>query len=332
MLHSVTKLAVAFALLATVPASARQHAPAARPAEKANKPAAPRSNAATTRSANQPRSSQATLASDPMAQGSAPYADAVRRFLSKDKPKIVGGKPAPDGAYPWQVSLGVSWITDPEYAHFCGGSVYTERWIITAAHCVRNTAPAQVVITAGTNRLIPGSTRRNINRIIVHKNYNQAKSDNDIALLELLDPLPLGEKIRTVPLLSAADEPNVLKVGTKLVVTGWGATQEGGQTVRDLRYLDNVPFVSREVCNEPLSYDGDITGNMICAGAPGIDSCQGDSGGPLTADTSTAPKLAGVVSWGEGCARPDKYGVYTRVSNYVGWINACTTNAANCNQ
>ena len=320
MVQSTAKLAVAIVLLTSVSTAAQQQPPAGRGA------------AGTTRPANPQRTSQTPLASDPITQGSDPYMDAVRRFLAKDKPKIVGGKQAPDGAYPWQVSLGVSWITNPEYAHFCGGSVYSDRWIVTAAHCVRNTAPSQVVVTAGTNRLLPGSTRRNVNRIIVHKDYNHAKTNNDIALLELLDPLPLGEKIVAVPLLTTADEPNVLKVGTQLVVTGWGATQEGGQTVRDLLYLDNVPFISRDVCNEPLSYDGNITNNMICAGAPGIDSCQGDSGGPLTADTATSPKLAGIVSWGEGCARPDKYGVYTRVANYVGWVGACVSNPTSCNQ
>ena len=122
--------------------------------------------------------------------------------------------------------------------------------------------------------------------------------------------------------------------GTPFVVTGWGATTEGGSKVRDLRFIDNLPFVTRTDCNAPLSYNGAITENMICAGvrSGGVDSCQGDSGGPLTFETGTAPKLAGVVSWGEGCARPNKVGVYTRVANYVDWVRACTTDPLTCNR
>src|SRR6185369_2607254 len=76
-----------------------------------------------------------TLDNDPALKGSIPYQETVNRYLHQDQPKIVGGKPAPAGAFPWQVSLGVSWIADPFSAHFCGGSVLNEKWIITAAHC-----------------------------------------------------------------------------------------------------------------------------------------------------------------------------------------------------
>jgi len=106
---------------------------------------------------------------------------------------------------------------------------------------------------------------------------------------------------------------------------------EGGRKVRDLRFVD-VPFVARGACNRPLAYDGRITDNMICAGQAvgGQDSCQGDSGGPLTVNTQTTPKLAGVVSWGDGCARPNKVGVYARVANYAPWIAACIAKPSEC--
>ncbi len=108
---------------------------------------------------------------------------------------------------------------------------------------------------------------------------------------------------------------------------------EGGNVVRDLRFLDSLPLVLRASCNGPLAYDGRITNNMICAGvqAGGMDSCQGDSGGPLTVSTTTTPKLAGIVSWGDGCARPNKVGVYTRVANYVDWVQQCVSGSATCN-
>lgn len=277
----------------------------------------------------------AVLENDAIVRGSTPYEETVRLYLNREQPrtKIVGGKPAPAGAYPWQVSLGVSWIADPFSAHFCGGSVISEKWIITAAHCAQRLTPGQVVVTAGTNRLVAGATRRNVNRIIVHRNYNTQTQDNDIALLELLDPLPTGLQIKKVDLLTPAEEPGLTET-TMLTVTGWGATVEGGNVVRDLRFLDTLPFVFRATCNAPQAYDGRITANMICAGVRtgGQDSCQGDSGGPLTYNTTTSPKLAGIVSWGEGCARTDRVGIYTRVANYVDWIQSCVANSPTCNQ
>ena len=274
-----------------------------------------------------------SLSQDSALKGSAPYQETVRKFLTKEKPKILGGKPAPIGAFPWQVSLGVSWIADPYSAHFCGGSVLSERWIITAAHCVVGTSPASVSVTAGTNKLVASATRKNVKLIIVHKNYNGSTSDNDVALMELLDPLPTGVSIRPIPLLTSVAESTLLVVDAPLSVTGWGATQEGGETVRDLRYLDKLPFVLTTTCNDASAYGGQITDNMICAGqrVGGKDSCQGDSGGPLTVETDTSPKLAGIVSWGEGCGRPEKVGVYTRVTKFVDWVNSCLSSSASCN-
>jgi secreted trypsin-like serine protease len=264
--------------------------------------------------------------------GSAPYREAVAAFLDGRAPKIVGGREAAEGAYPWQVSLGVAWIDDAYRAHFCGGSVYSASWIVTAAHCVKGNQPEEVRVAAGTNSLRPGTIRHNVRRIIVHKAYNPATSDNDIALLELFEPLTLDAKTRAIPLLDQATEAAVLTEGATLEVTGWGATSEGGKPVGTLRFVA-VPFVTRETCNRPLVYNGQITANMICAGplVGGADSCQGDSGGPLSA-VAASPVLAGVVSWGEGCARPNKVGVYTRVPQYADWIRGCAGTPDSCNQ
>ena len=272
------------------------------------------------------------LDTDPATHGSTPYEEAVQNYLLRRQPKIVGGKPAVAGAFPWQVSLGVSWIADPFSAHFCGGSVLSEKWIVTAAHCTVRLTPGQIVITAGTNRLVDGATRRNVNQIIVHRAYDPHTNDNDIALLELRDPLPTGLQIRTIDLLTTTEEAGLTE-NTFLTVIGWGATSEHGSVVRDLRFLDTLPFVVRTTCNGPQAYDGRITNNMICAGvrAGGQDSCQGDSGGSLSFGVGGSPKLVGIVSWGEGCARPDRVGIYTRVANYADWIGRCMSGAAACN-
>ena len=190
-----------------------------------------------------------------------------------------------------------------------------------------------MVVSAGSNVLGAGIAveRRNIRRVIINSRYNPRTHDNDVALLELFTPLPLSATIKAVGLLAPQNEAASLQPGVGLIVTGWGATAEGGQAVRDLRYVE-VPFVDRASCNRPLAYDNQVTDNMICAGiaAGGVDSCQGDSGGPLTVDTVADPKLAGVVSWGEGCARPNKPGVYTRVANYAAWIMACVARPDDC--
>lgn len=197
-------------------------------------------------------------------------------------------------------------------------------------------AAKDIIVTAGTNELGVGGQRRNANRIIVKSSYTvrpTGEGDSDIALIELLEPLILGPGVRAIAVVELAAEPELMKPGTLATVIGWGRTAEGGgNKVRDLRFVE-VPLVDRDAdCNRPLAYDGRISTNMICAGklVGGKDSCQGDSGGPLTVQTTTGPQLAGIVSWGDGCARPNLVGVYTRAPVYAAWVKACVADSANC--
>ena len=254
--------------------------------------------------------------------GSEEYDAVVKDWRSGAKPKIVNGEPAPDKAYPWQVSLGVSWIPDPVAAHFCGGTVYRDVWIITAAHCMKGLTKDEMVVIAGVNRLTSGTPRVAVEKIVSHPKYNPVTKDNDIALVKLAKPLKFSDRVKPAQLITVAEE-NTLTMGSDLTVTGWGATFEGGDPIGTLQFL-NVDFVDRTTCNKPLSYNGKITTNMLCAGkydddpAKLGDSCQGDSGGPLVIRGQA--KLAAVVSWGQGCAQPLKYGVYARVTPYAAWI------------
>ena len=156
-------------------------------------------------------------------------------------------------------------------------------------------------------------------KIFVHPKYNPANNDNDIALVKLSNEVQMAP----IGLISKKTDETVLIPGAETTISGWGYTKENGNVSQKLQKAD-VPMVDRQQCNSPDAYNGQITDNMICA-APaggGIDSCQGDSGGPLVAKkTGGKYVLAGVVSWGEGCARAGKPGVYTRVAKYVGWIN-----------
>lgn len=261
--------------------------------------------------------------------GSAPFRARVDSFLKGELSKIVGGLEAKPGQLPWQVSLGVSWMASPADAHFCGGSIYNESWIVTAAHCVDGNSPNEIIVTAGTVNLTKPAQRRNVAKILVKKGYVDPVKGEDIALLQLHSPLTLtGPDIAEIPLTSSGHE---LEAGNMLTTSGFGYEQEGGTVSAHLNFVD-IPSVSTAICNAPQSYDGQITDQMICAGDAegGKDSCQGDSGGPLVFEASSKPELVGVVSWGEGCARPLKYGIYTKVSAVADWIKACVSGGAEC--
>jgi secreted trypsin-like serine protease len=248
------------------------------------------------------------------------------------KPKIVGGTEAPPDAFPWQVSLQRSDIANPLDAHYCGGSIRSERWLVTAAHCVANLQPSDIMAIAGTHLLLPTTHRLRVQRIIVHKQYDPTTQDYDVALLMLEQPLTLGPSEQVIALEGSEDEQVDIPVGKRLFVTGWGITSEGGSPVSTLREV-SVPVVTNSVCNDPLSYGGAVTARMICAGDAqgGRDSCQGDSGGPLATNRSGRnAKLVGIVSWGVGCAKPGKPGVYARVSALKSWIEGCTAAPDSC--
>lgn len=252
--------------------------------------------------------------------GSVPYVATVRRTLAgDDSRRIVGGVPAQPGTRPWQVGLVVAGIKDNAQAQFCGGTLIAPQWVLTAAHCVDgNMMPSQVAVLVGTHSLSDANARRvGVKRLEVHPKWDEDTNDNDIALLELAAPVTPSPTITPIRFATTEKEPTA---GTLLTVSGWGATKEGGASSILLMTVD-VPVVPISRCNRSASYNGAATRRMVCAGGDegGKDSCQGDSGGPaVTIDDE--PTVVGVVSWGLGCARPWKYGVYTRVGAFAEWI------------
>ncbi|XP_067909861.1 suppressor of tumorigenicity 14 protein homolog [Heterodontus francisci] len=235
--------------------------------------------------------------------------------------RIVGGVDAEIGEWPWQVSLHLK-----KSGNTCGASVISNSWLVSAAHCFQDTPSTRYsdpnvwlaylglhVQLELNNRVV----KRDIKQIIVHESYNQQTFDNDIALLELASPVTFTSVIQPICL---PDATHNFPVGKSTWITGWGKLKEDGADAKVLQKAE-LRIVKRQVCNTLLS--SVVTSRMLCAGylSGGIDACQGDSGGPMSSvEKNGKVFLAGIVSWGDGCARRNKPGVYTRAAKYRQWI------------
>jgi len=231
--------------------------------------------------------------------------------------EIVGGTATTIAANPWQVSLQSS-----SGSHFCGGSILNENWILTAQHCVNNgtTISKPARIEAGTTTISGSGQVRSVAEVIVYPGYVDASKGKDVALLRLSTPLDLsGANAKAIPLVTAADATaGYTNTGVVSRVTGWGTLSSGGSSPDTLQTVD-VNIVSNS--SAQTSYPNEtITADQLAAAAPGKDSCQGDSGGPLTVLKGSTRVLAGVVSWGYGCADSRYPGMYARVSTFESWI------------
>ncbi len=224
------------------------------------------------------------------------------------QPQVVGGSPVTKGEFPWMVRLSMG----------CGGAMYTEQIVLTAAHCVDGTgADTSIGVTYGVVDLQDATAvKRKSTYVHSAPGFVSVERGKDWALIKLDSPIT-GAALLPIATTTANDS------GT-FTVAGWGANREGGAQQRYMLKAD-VPFVDDTACSATGSYPGLVKTDSICAGYKqgGTDTCQGDSGGPMfRRDANNAWIQVGIVSWGEGCARPNKYGIYTEVSRFAADIKA----------
>ncbi|XP_052047175.1 serine protease 55 [Apodemus sylvaticus] len=232
--------------------------------------------------------------------------------------RIIGGQEAEVGEFPWQVSIQES------KHHFCGGSILSEWWILTVAHCfyAQELSPIELRVRVGTNDLTTSLVELQVTTIIRHKDFKRYNMDNDIALLLLAEPLTFNDL--TVPIcLPLQPAPSSWH---ECWVAGWGITNSSDKESMSMDLL-KVPMHITD-WKECLQIFPSLTTNMLCASYDNgsYDACQGDSGGPLVCNTEPGGRWyqVGIISWGKSCGRKGSPGIYTVLANYALWIKNIT--------
>ncbi|XP_058444408.1 trypsin-like [Malaya genurostris] len=242
---------------------------------------------------------------------------------SNSDPRIVGGFPALANSTSHQVSIRskTNDLVSFGSGHFCGGSLINNRTVLTAAHCLvdsnnkKRAANFFRVVGGNVNRLLTaGSEIRDVTRVVIHERYNPENFDNDVGILILSEPIP-STHLTLRPISLTNSTPSV---GTICQTSGWGTIRYGDKIATNQLLAVNITVQSLQQCNQQSSYAGSLKNGMICVGefAGERDACQGDSGGPLVCNGV----LAGIVSHGVECAKPNFPGIYADVAYYRQWI------------
>lgn len=222
---------------------------------------------------------------------------------------IVGGTTTTTTTYPFMMQ-----ITDASGNQFCGGTLVAAKKVVTAAHCMVGESTGGVRVVGGRTYLNgTNGTVSKVSKIWINPDYTDATNGDDVAVLTLSTSMPY-----TPASYVSSSQTGVYAAGTTARILGWGTTSENGSSSNQLRTA-TVPIVADSSCKS--SYGSDfVQTDMVCAGytSGGVDTCQGDSGGPLL----IGGVLAGITSWGEGCAEAGYPGVYTRLTTFSNLVTA----------
>uniref|UniRef100_A0A8B9PHZ0 HGF activator n=1 Tax=Apteryx owenii TaxID=8824 RepID=A0A8B9PHZ0_APTOW len=240
------------------------------------------------------------------------------------RPRIVGGSSSLPGSHPWTAAI---YIGDS----FCAGSLIQTCWVVSAAHCFANSPPkSTITVVLGQhifNRTTDVTQTFEIEKYILHPQYSSLYSAYIFCSAVLIKLKKNGQrcavKSQFVQPICLPESNTVFPEQSKCQISGWGHKHENISDYSDVLQETLIPIIPEEKCRSPEVYGTEISENMFCAGYfdSKSDACQGDSGGPLACDKNEISYLYGVISWGDGCGRVNRPGVYTRVTNYVNWIN-----------
>ncbi|XP_011815912.1 PREDICTED: serine protease 38 [Colobus angolensis palliatus] len=230
--------------------------------------------------------------------------------------KILGGVPAPERKWPWQVSVHYAGL------HICGGSILNEYWVLSAAHCFRRDKNIKIYdMYVGLVNLRVASNHTQwyeVNRVILHPTYEVYHPvGGDVALVQLKTRIVFSDSV--LPVCLATPEVNL--TSANCWATGWGLVSQQGETSDELQEVQ-LPLIPEPWCRLLYGHLSYIMPDMLCAGdILNVKTvCEGDSGGPLVCEFNRSWLQIGIVSWGRGCTNPLYPGVYTSVSYFSEWI------------
>ncbi|XP_006860225.1 PREDICTED: chymotrypsinogen 2-like [Chrysochloris asiatica] len=224
--------------------------------------------------------------------------------------RIVNGEDAVPGSWPWQVSL-----QDSTGFHFCGGSLISENWVITAAHCSVRTSHLVVAGEFDQGSNDEAIQVLKIAQVFKNPKFNMFTINHDVTLLKLATPARFSQTVSSVCLPNQGDD---FPAGSLCATTGWGKTKYNNPNTPERLQQATLPLLSNAECQK--YWGSKITDLMVCAGASGVSSCMGDSGGPLVCQKNGAWTLVGIVSWGSGTCSTASPGVYARVTKLMPWV------------
>uniref|UniRef100_A0A8D8VRP7 Plasma kallikrein n=1 Tax=Cacopsylla melanoneura TaxID=428564 RepID=A0A8D8VRP7_9HEMI len=240
--------------------------------------------------------------------------------------KIIGGTSTPYGAYPWQVEVQVR-SSSGQGEHQCGGAIISDTVVLTAAHCLQGVSKSKLKVIVGKHNLNGvdkfEQTLKVEKAVLHHRFRKDGTHSNDIAVIKVRGSIGFNQYVQPI----CIPEHDNVAASDWCVVTGWGAQNaEQIDDISNTLRAATVKIIDQNTCRSSAVYGNshqNILDSMLCAGYlnGGIDACGGDSGGPLACKTGGRFVLSGIVSWGDGCAKKNKPGVYTRVSYYAKWIN-----------